>query len=117
MSAIINKAAKQIKNSKEDKTKKQRDKRHITQRYIRIAYNKIRNQNAEVLSRAWGKPGVLDRVRIWPSVKKFSHAASVMYIIGTIRILQILNTLGFSHIIVIISKLREGKYLIRKSKS
>ena len=80
MSAIINKAAKQIKKSKEDKTNKQRDKRNITQRYIRIAYNKIRNHNAEVLSRAWGKPGVLDRVRIWPRVKKFSHAARDMYI-------------------------------------
>ena len=80
MSAIINKAAKQIKNSKEDKTNKQRDKRNITQRYIIIAYNKIRNSNAEVLSRAWGKPGVLDRVRSWPRVKKFSHAARDMYI-------------------------------------
>ena len=98
MSAIINKAAKQIKHSKEDQTKKQRDKRNITPRYIRFAYNKIRHQASEVLSRAKGKPGVLDRVRIWPSVKQFSHAARDMYIISKKKHMANLKYLGiFSH--------------------
>ena len=98
MSAIINKSANQIRHSKEDKTKKQRNKRHITQRYIRFAYNKIRHQASEVLSRAKGKSGVLDRVRIWPSVKKFSHAARDMYIISNNSHIANFKYLGnFSH--------------------
>ena len=98
MSAIINKAANQIKHSKDDKTRKIRDKRNITQRYIRFAYNKIRYQASELLSRAKGKLGVLDNVRIWPSVNKCTHTARDIYSISTKSHIANSKYLGvFSH--------------------